>query len=456
MQDTARLWQAVLGEIELTISRGNFMTWFKSTQLLQADSAKVIVGVPNIFIKQQLERKYQELIADVLDKNGVRTELMEFKIFNAKAPSTRGGSDTMVLNNATTKKPTAKVRTSGLSHKYRRGLNDRYTFENFIVGSGNELAYAACQAIAARPGDKYNPLFVYGGVGIGKTHLMQAVGNEILKLNPQAHVVYISTEQFVQEFLDAIRYKKNTNFADHYRSADVLIVDDIQFIAGKEKTQEEFFHTFNALHQANKQIIISSDKPPKDIPTLEERLRSRFAWGMSIDMQVPDYETRCAIVQTKAQANNLQLDSEVVDFLANLVTTNIRELEGVLNQLLAFCEMRGLEPDLQIAQTLLGSSKSRPKHVTPKQVVERTARYFSVSIDDILSPKRDKEIVYPRQIAMYMLRSELHMSFPKIATELGRKDHTTAIHSVEKIEKESHLDAGVRQQLVEIRGRLYA
>lgn len=456
MQDTARLWQAALGEIELTISRGNFVTWFKSTQLLQADSSGVIVGVPNIFIKQQLERKYQELITDVLEKNGIHTEFVEFKIFNAKAPSSRSTNDTIVLSNTDSQKTTSRVRSSGLSHKYRRGLNDRYTFENFIVGSGNELAYAACQAIAAKPGEKYNPLFVYGGVGIGKTHLMQAVGNEILKSNPQAHVVYISTEQFVQEFLDAIRYKKNTDFADHYRSADVLIIDDIQFIAGKEKTQEEFFHTFNALHQANKQIIISSDKPPKDIPTLEERLRSRFAWGMSIDMQVPDYETRCAIVQTKAQANNLQLDSEVVDFLANLVTTNIRELEGVLNQLLAFCEMRGLEPDLQIAQTLLGSSKSRPKHVTPKQVVERIARYFSVSLDDILSPKRDKEIVYPRQIAMYMLRSELHLSFPKIAAELGRKDHTTAIHSVEKIEKELNIDAGVRQQLVEIRGRLYA
>lgn len=457
MQDTARLWQAVLGEIELTVSRGNFVTWFKNTQLLQADSAIVIVGVPNIFIKQQLERKYQDLITDVLDKNGVRPESLEFKIYSSKAPSTRTSNDTITLNNTSAPRSNSQVtRNSGVSHKYRRGLNDRYTFDNFIVGSGNELAYAAAQAIAAKPGEKYNPLFVYGGVGIGKTHLMQAVGNEILKRNPQAHVVYISTEQFVQEFLDAIRYKKNTDFAGHYRSADVLIVDDIQFIAGKEKTQEEFFHTFNALHQANKQIIISSDKPPKDIPTLEERLRSRFAWGMSIDMQIPDFETRCAIIQTKAHANNLELEPEVVEFLANLVTTNIRELEGVLNQLLAFCEMRGLEPDLQVAQTLLGSAKTRPKHISSKQIVERTARYFSVSMDDIMSPKRDKEIVYPRQIAMYMLRSELHMSFPKIATELGRKDHTTAIHSIEKIEKSSHLDPVVRQQLVELRGRLYA
>jgi chromosomal replication initiator protein len=457
MQDTARLWQAVLGEIELTISRGNFVTWFKNTQLLQADSSSVIVGVPNIFIKQQLEKKYQDLLLDILDKNGVHPEMIEFKIYNAKAPAGRSNIDTITLNSMPAQKSSSPVkRSSGLSHKYRRGINDRYTFDNFIVGSGNELAYAACQAIAAKPGEKYNPLFVYGGVGIGKTHLMQAVGNEILKRNPQAHVVYISTEQFVQEFLDAIRYKKNTDFADHYRSADVLIVDDIQFIAGKEKTQEEFFHTFNALHQANKQIIISSDKPPKDIPTLEERLRSRFAWGMSIDMQIPDFETRCAIIQTKAHASDMQLPADVTEFLANLVTTNIRELEGALNQLLAFCEMRGLEPDLQVAQTLLGNAKTRPKHISAKHIVERTARYYSIDMEDLLSPKRDKDIVYPRQVAMYLLRNELHMSFPKIANELGRKDHTTAIHSVDKIEKSSHLDPAVRQQLVELRGRLYA
>ncbi len=268
--------------------------------------------------------------------------------------------------------------------------------------------------------------------------------------------MYISTEHFVQEFLDAIRFKKNTDFAGYYRTADVLIVDDMQFIAGKEKTQEEFFHTFNALHQANKQIIISSDKPPKDIPTLEERLRSRFAWGMSIDMQNPDFETRCAIIQTKATSHGVVLPAEVVEFLANNVQTNIRELEGALNQLLAFCEMRGLEADLQIVTGLLGGVKSRPKHLSPKQIIERTAKHFSVTIDDILGPKRDKDIVIPRQIAMYMLRSELHLSFPKIARELGRKDHTTAIHSVEKIEKESSLDADIRSAIAEIKERLYA
>lgn len=458
MEDTGGIWQAVLGEVELTLSRGNFVTWFKNTQLLEYTPRKATIGVPNIFIKQQMERKYAELVSDVLAKNGVRPAQIGFEIYSS--PSMKPGrstDDTVVLNpSLSTKTTTKKNRQSGVAHKYRLGLNSRYTFDNFIVGSSNELAYAACQAIAQKPGEKYNPLFLYGGVGIGKTHLIQAVGNEILKNNPSAHIVYISTEQFVQEFLDAIRFKKNTDFAGYYRSADVLIVDDIQFIAGKEKTQEEFFHTFNALHQANKQIIITSDKPPRDIPTLEERLRSRFTWGMAIDMQIPDFETRCAIVQNKASSHGLELSQDLVEFLANLVRSNIRELEGVLNQLLAYCEMRNLSPDLEVAQSLLGGTKNRPKHITPRQIVEQTARYYSIDIDDILSPKRDKEIVVPRQIAMHLLRSELKLSFPKIARECGRKDHTTAIHSVDKIQKEIAIDPQLRQQLVELKGRLYA
>jgi chromosomal replication initiator protein len=299
-------------------------------------------------------------------------------------------------------------------------------------------------------------LFLYGGVGIGKTHLIQAVGNTVLANNPRARVVYVSSEQFLQEFVDALRYKKNTDFADFYRGADVLIVDDVQFIAGKEKVQEEFFHTFNALHQASKQIIISSDRPPRDITTLEERLRSRFVWGMSIDMQTPDFETRCAILQTKAQTQGVVLPTDVTEYLATNIQTNIRELEGALNQLLAFCEMRGLEPSLTIATSLLGSAQARPKHISARQIIERTARHFQIPMEDILGPKRDKDIVVPRQVAMYILRSELHLSFPKIARELGRKDHTTAIHSIEKIEKESHIDADIRAAISSIKGKLYA
>ena len=451
------LWRAVLGEVELTISRGNYVTWFKNTCILKRKDDLVVIGVGNVFVKQQLERKYNELIAGLLEKNGVKPVRIEYKIYSKIAHASRDDEPVLVSAKPSEVPQSAVVnRSNSLSHSYRQGLNERYTFENFIVGSGNELAYAACQAIAAEPGSKYNPLFLYGGVGIGKTHLIQAVGNGVLQKNPNARIVYVSTEQFVQEFIDAVRFKKNTDFASYYRNADVLIIDDVQFIAGKDKTQEEFFHTFNALHQANKQIIISSDKPPREIPTLEERLQSRFAWGMSIDMQNPDFETRCAIVQTKAHSHDIVLPQDVMEFLANLVQTNIRELEGALNQLLAFCEMRGLSPDINIATSLLGGQKTRPKHLSAKQIIERTAKHFQISVEDIVGPKRDRDIVVPRQIAMYMLRSELHLSFPKIARELGRKDHTTAIHSVEKIEKEMGYDAELKSTVSDIKERIYA
>jgi chromosomal replication initiator protein len=467
VSDQRGVWQAVLGEIELSVSRGNFMTWFKNTVLLDdgKDSSTVVVGVPNVFIKQQLERKYNELVTEVLQKNGLPAQQVEYRIHSVRTPLPVPEL-TLQSSDAASASPTAAFGTeqpandtavtSPSAGPNRQGINERYTFDNFVVGSGNELAFAACQSIAASPGQKYNPLFLYGGVGIGKTHLMQAVGNAILARNPNARVLYITTEQFVQEFVHSLRFKKTSDFVNHYRTTDVLIVDDMQFIAGKEKIQEEFFHTFNTLHQANKQIIISSDRPPKEIPTLEERLRSRFAWGMTIDMQIPDFETRCAILQSKAQTHGVVLPSDVVDYLATSVQTNIRELEGVLNQLLAFCEMRGLSPDLQIATGLLGGAKSRPKHLSAKQIIERTAKHFQIPLEDMLGPKRDKDIVVPRQVAMYMLRSELHLSFPKIARELGRKDHTTAIHSVEKIEKESQLDTDLRTAIADIRGRLYA
>lgn len=453
------LWQAVLGEIELSVSRGNFVTWFKNTVLLKQDKDKLVVGVPNVFIKQQLERKYDELIRQTLEKNGVLEIAVEYKIYSKAAQQAEEQAEPLQLRNAPVStrqlstNPTKPI--SSLSHAYRQGLNEKYTFDNFIVGSGNELAHAACQAIAENPGSKYNPLFLYGGVGIGKTHLIQAVGNTVLSYNKDARIVYVSSEQFLQEFVDALRFKKNTDFADRYRGADVLIVDDIQFIAGKEKVQEEFFHTFNALHQASKQIIISSDKPPRDIPTLEERLRSRFAWGMSIDMQNPDFETRCAIVQAKAHNHGVELEHDVAAYLATNVQTNIRELEGALNQLLAFCEMRALSPNITIATNLLGAATTRPKHISAKQIIERTAKHFQISVEEMLGPKRDKDIVVPRQVAMYILRSELHLSFPKIARELGRKDHTTAIHSVEKIERELSFDSEIKSAITEIKDRLY-
>lgn len=453
------LWQSVLGEIELSVSHATFMTWFKNTDLSEVTDKAVVITVPNIFAKRQFEVKFNEQITSILKKNGVTASSVTYQV---KA----SGKRTLVSRETTaTRAPaaSASVAESLMSSTPipkntlpASGLNNRYSFDGFIVGSCNDLAYAACQAVAQNPGTKYNPLYLYGGVGLGKTHLMQAVGNEIIKNHADAKILYINTETFVKEFLDSIRFKKK-GFSDKYRNVDVLIVDDMQFITGKEKTQEEFFHTFNTLHQNNKQIIISSDKPPRSIPTLTERLRSRFEMGMAIDLQMPDYETRCAIIETKASLSGTQLDKETVEYLANNVKTNIRELEGALNQLLAYSEMRGVAPDASILEGLIGNvRRSRPGHITAKQIIDKTAKHFQLTPTEICSEKRDKHIVTPRQIAMYLLRSEMHLSFPKIAHELGRKDHTTAIHSIEKIERAIKLDMITREQVADIREKLYA
>jgi chromosomal replication initiator protein len=450
------LWQTVLGEIELSVSRASFVTWFKNTELIKQEAGDVVIGVPNVFAKQQFEVKFSRQIETTLKRNGIEVQRISYVISSGGKKTGRSlasaPSQTAPLSPAplTNQQQSTRQAPSNLS-----GLNPKYTFASFIVGSSNDLAYTACMAVAKDPGTKYNPLFLYGGVGLGKTHLMQAAGNEVARRNPQARILYTSTETFVNEFLDCIRYKRKWD-ASRYRNVDVLIIDDMQFIAGKQATQEEFFHTFNALHQGNKQIIISSDKPPKAIPTLEERLRSRFEMGMAIDIQSPNFETRCAILQAKANLSGFSLPRDTVEFMATTIQNNIRELEGGLNQLLATCEMRGIEPDLLTAQGLLGNVRaSRPHHLTPRQVIEKTAKHFQLEPNDITSPKRDKHIVVPRQIAMYLLRSELHLSFPKIAVELGRKDHTTAIHSVEKIEKAIKLDYIIRQQISDIRERLY-
>lgn len=442
MYDT--VWRSVLAEIEVSVSRGNFVTWFKNTELLGEADGHVTIAVPNVFARQQFEIKYNDQIKELLAKHGVQAQSISYTFSNKPKEAAPKRTDT----------PPPAVETVTRRQNQTFSLNEKYTFDSFIVGASNELAYAACQAIVNNPGTKYNPLFIYGGVGLGKTHLMQAVGNGIKQSRPDAKIVYISTETFVNEFLDSIRFKKQ-GFSEKYRNADVLIVDDIQFIAGKEKTQEEFFHTFNALHQANKQIILSSDKSPKAIPTLEERLRSRFEWGMAIDVQAPDFETRQAILQAKAQQHGIQIDQQVIEYIAKNIQTNIRELEGALNQLMAFCELRQLEPDLLTAQSLLKGRQHRPRSMTPKMVVERTAQHFDISVKEITGPKRDKDIVVPRQVAMYLLRSELHLSFPKIAKELGRTDHTTALHSIDKIEQLLGTDYVLRQHLEDIKDVLH-
>jgi chromosomal replication initiator protein len=450
------VWQAALGEIEVSLSRGSFITWFKNTALLKAENGLVVVGVTNVFIKQHLEKKYSELIASTLSKQGIKVDRIEYKMMSASVQAKNNNSSSEYQSEQLSTIEPERSRPSSPINNLKQSLNDRYTFDNFVVGDGNELAFAACQAIAASPGNKYNPLYLYGGVGIGKTHLIQAVGNALQDRNPDAKILYIATEQFVREFVQALRGRTAATFANNYRSSDVLIVDDVQFLAGKDKIQEEFFHTFNTLHQADKQIIMSSDKPPRDIAMLEDRLKSRFAGGMSIDMQAPDFETRCAIIQTKAESHQANLDQEVVEYLASSVSSNVRELEGALNQILAWCDVRGLSPTVAIASSLLQVNKTRPKHLSAKQIIERTAKHFQVPLEDLIGPKRDKDIVVPRQVAMYILHEELRLSYPKIARELGRKDHTTAMHSVRKIAHESQVDAALRGAITEIKEHLYA
>lgn len=451
------LWQSVLGEIELSVSHATFTTWYKNTELISQSEEEVVIAVPNIFAKKQFEVKFNDQIKKVLASNGLTPKQITYTIIVAgkKTHINRETTREEEVTNTSSPQP-QQLSSKSTSAPVYGNLNPRYTFDNFIVGSSNDLAYNVSQAVAANPGVKYNPIFLYGGVGLGKTHLMQAIGNEIIKNTPESRVLYISIETFVNEFLDYIRFKKK-GFSDKYRNIDVLIVDDMQFIKDKEKTQEEFFHTFNFLHQNNKQIIISSDKPPRSIPTLTERLRSRFEMGMAIDVQMPDFETRCAILTAKAAISGVELNRETVEYLATNIKTNVRELEGALNQLLAYAEMRGISPDITTAEGLLGNVRhSRPQHLTSKQIIDRTAKHFQLNVEEICSEKRDKHIVTPRQIAMYLLRSELHLSFPKIAGELGRKDHTTAIHSVEKIEKAIKLDFVIREQVASIREKLYA
>ena len=448
MNDT--LWKSVLGEIELSVSEANFQTWFKGTELVEYNDEEAVVAVKNIFAKKQFEVRFNNQIKEILEKNGIKTNKITYiiKSVTKRDPITH---ETTVIPS----QDTHAIKNNINQVEQSSNLNPHYTFDNFIVGSSNDLAYSASLAVAASPGTKYNPLYLYGGVGLGKTHLMQAIGNKILAGDPSKKIIYISSETFVNEFLDYVRYKKK-GFATKYRNIDVLIIDDMQFIAGKEKTQEEFFHTFNHLHQNNKQIIISSDKPPKSIPTLTERLRSRFEMGMMVDIQLPDFETRCAIISAKASEMGTDLSRDVVEYIANNIKSNVREIEGALNQLLAYSEMRSTKPDLAFAEGLLGNVKRmRPQHITSHQIIEKTAKHFQIKVDEICSSKRDKYIMLPRQIAMYLLRSELHYSFPKIAHELGRKDHTTAIHSVEKIEKEIKLNYSTKQHVDIIQESLY-
>lgn len=464
MQDVKGLWQSVLGELEVTVTRAHFSTWLRPTYIISNEDGHVVVGVPNIFNKQWMEKKYHGQIKTALAKLDGGISSVEYKVVT-KTPNQHSSGD------ADARRPARKADTPKVEAPAKRGeqislptapagrsnLNPRYTFETFVVGSSNDFAHAACQAVAKSPGTKYNPLFIYGGVGLGKTHLMQAVGNEILRRDRSKRIEYVTIESFTNEFINSISKKRNESFVEKYRNVDVLIIDDMQFLAGKEKTQDEFFHTFNALHQANKQIIISSDKPPKQLVMLEDRLISRFEMGITVDIQPPDLETRSAIIQSKAASMGIVLQLEVVDYIARHAQSNIRELEGTLTKVMADWEHNKAEPTLARIQHLLAADvASRPKlkPVSPKLIIDKVAAYFDLQPADILGSKRDKEIVVPRQVTMYLMREELGLSFPKIAAAIGGRDHTTAMHSVTKIEKLVEIDDNLRSDIAAIRERV--
>lgn len=446
--DTSSAWQTVLGELEVSLSKANFTTWFKNTKLLSVNGGDVVIGVPNIFTKEWLENKYHKQIAEALRKALPQVDTIVYQVGSAAPAATEIQEESISLPSADEVEETIPEENGS--------LNPKYTFESFVVGDGSKLAFAAAQSVAKSPGGAYNPLFIYGGVGLGKTHLMQAIGHHILKQNPRKKIEYVSSEKFTTDFISSLN-KQASGFKDKYRGVDVLMIDDMQFLAGKEQTQVEFFHTFNTLHQSGKQIIIASDRPPKAIPTLEERLRSRFEWGLLVDIQAPDLETRIAILDQKAKARGFSIPLEALDYISKQIPNNVRELEGALNRICAYCELNNTQPDLDAVTNILGGllAGSKRRTINAKKIIEKTADFFDVDYDEITGNKRDKEIVVPRQVAMYLIREELHLSYPKIAREIGRKDHTTIMHGVEKIEKEIDSNERLRQEINLIRERFY-
>lgn len=443
------LWQAVLAQVQLNISQANFATWFKDTGIISYKEGQIMVYVPNSFAKEWLENKYGKTISKIL--YNLDKEIKEVKY-------TIGKSELKII-----KRPQISLPNSGqlefeeFKINKETNLNPRYTFENFIVGSFNELSQAAAWAVTKKPGLVYNPLFIYGGVGLGKTHLLQAIGNAIIKNFSQKKVRYISTEKFTAGVVSSIRNHDIENFKLKYRMIDVLIIDDVQFLAGKEKTQEEFFHTFNFLYENNKQIIISSDRSPKAIPALTERLRSRFEGGMIGDISYPDYETRIAILKVKSQEKGMSFSEKILDYIASNIQKNIRELEGALNRLIAYQKINNQIPDLEISKSLLKNLFLSPsKVVSPKKIIQVVAEFYDLKEKEILSSSRKKEIVRPRQIAMFLLREELKSSYPFIGRKFGGKDHTTAIHACVKIMKELENNENFSNEISLIKQRIFS
>jgi chromosomal replication initiator protein len=442
------LWRGVLAQIQLMISQANFATWFKNTRIVSKKDGVVVISVPNSFAKEWLEQKYNKILFKIFHNLDGEIKEIKYEI---------GNSGLKVLKKTPPFLEESQLGFNELQVDKETNLNPRYTFSNFIVGPFNELAQAAAVAVTKNPGQVYNPLFVYGGVGLGKTHLLQAIGNEIVKIFPHKKVKYTPAERFISEVISSIRNQQIEKLKLKYQTVDVLIIDDVQFLAGKEKTQEEFFYTFNSLYEKNKQIVLSSDRPPKAIPALTERLRSRFEGGIIVDISVPDFETRMAILKSKCQERKVVLPENVLEYVALNIKRNIRELEGALNILITYQKLNNISPDFQTTKQLLKNLISSPnKILTAKKIIKTVAEFYDLNEKDLLSSSRKKEVVFPRQVAMYLLREELKSSFPFIAKKFGDKDHTTAIYAYKKIVKEMEKKDSLSQEISLIRERVFS
>ncbi len=462
------LWQAVLGELELTLSKANFTTWFRNTFISACEETRIVISVPNTFTKAWLEKKYNSAILKSLQNvstNRIREVIYKVDLRPMSRPAAQEAAmqagATAVVAPPQTEVQIARREEIAAAPKREytsdSKLNPKYTFETFVVGKGNELAHAAAIAVAENPGTKYNPLFIYGGVGLGKTHVLQAIGNEVIRRNPSMKVLYVTCEKFTNEFIHAVKNGRGKEFKDTYRTVDVLLIDDIQFLTGRDGTQEEFFHTFNTLHENNKQVVLTSDRPPKQIPALEHRLVSRFEWGMTADISSPDFETRIAILETKCKERNYNVDQDIVRYIATVVQSNVRELEGALNKVIAFHQFKNVKPTLESTKSLLASfsANQSKKSVTPKHILNTVAQYFDVSVADMLGACREKRLAFPRQIIMYLMREEISASYPSIGNEIGGRDHTTAMHAYDKIRRELEDNAKLRQDIDLIKQRIY-
>ena len=435
------IWGKSLKLIKTELTEVSFNTWMKSIDPVSLEEETIVLAAPNEFTKSILEARYLTLIKNAVkqisNKNFDITFIIPGEEVNQDVGQPKKEDKKEVIEN------------NNLSKSH---LRSKYTFDQFVIGNSNRFAHAASLAVAEAPAKAYNPLFIYGGVGLGKTHLMNAIGHYILDQNPNSSVVYVSSEKFTNELINSIRDDKNVEFRNKYRNVDVLLIDDIQFIAGKERTQEEFFHTFNALHEANKQIIISSDRPPKEIPTLEDRLRSRFEWGLIADIQPPDLETRIAILKKKAKLENLDVDNDVLLFVADKIRSNIRELEGALIRIIAYSSLTNKEITVELANEALKDiiSDNKPTKIDVNRIKEVVSNKFNVKIEDFNSKKRARSISYPRQIAMYLSRELTDLSLPKIGDEFGGRDHTTVIHAYDKISKEINKNKEVKSTIDDI------